>query len=253
MVKINWKIKLAIILILISIMLYTEAYFGFHEPEKVIFYIVIDLAFIPLDILIVVLVVESIVDKKEKEILLEKLDMILGAFFSEIGNELLAEFSKINAESYEITSKLKEIDNWDKKEFNYAYKYLKENGISFKPEIPNNKKKEFILELRELLEDKRMFLIDLLQNPNLLEKTSFSNLLLSIFHLEEELELRTDLNKVTDKDFEHIIGDIDRVYCRLTYEWITYLEYLNKNYPYMSSIVKRTNPFDPKKEVYIND
>lgn len=249
----DWKIKLAIVLIIISIVLYSGAYFVFNEPEKVIFYIVIDLAFIPLDILIVVLVIEGIIERKEREALIEKLDMILGAFFSEIGNDLLAEFSKVNSESYEIISKIKEIDNWDKKEFEYAYDYLKKNGITFKPNIPDNKKKEFILNLKNLIQGKRMFLIDLLQNPNFLEKASFSNLLLSIFHLEEELELRTDLNKITEKDFEHLIGDIDRVYCRLTYEWISYLEYLNKHYPYMSSIIKRTNPFDPDKEVYVND
>ena len=96
-----------------------------------------------------------------------------------------------------------------------------------------------------------MFLIYLLQNPNLMEKTAFSNLLLSLFHLEDELELRTDMNKITDKDFNHIIVDIDRVYCRLTYEWISYLEFLNEHYPYMSSIVKRTNPFNPQKEIYV--
>ena len=249
----DWKIKLAILLIVVSILLYSGAYFAFNEPEKVIFYIVIDLAFIPLDILIVVLVIEGIIERKEREALMEKLDMILGAFFSEIGNELLREFSRVNSESYEIINKLKEIDHWDNKEFKYAYDYLKKNGIRFKPEIPDDERKEYIINLKNIIKGKRMFLIDLLQNPNFLEKASFSNLLLSIFHLDEELELRKDLNKITDKDFEHIIGDIDRVYCRLTYEWILYLEYLNKNYPYMSSIVKRTNPFNPEKEVYITD
>ena len=65
--KINWKLKLAIGLIIASAILYTIAYFGFHEPDKVIFYIVIDLAFIPLDILIVALVIESLIEKKERD------------------------------------------------------------------------------------------------------------------------------------------------------------------------------------------
>lgn len=249
----NWKIKLAIGLIIASALMYTGAYFGLNEPDKVIFYIVIDLAFIPLDILIVALVMESIIEKKEKEALLEKLDMILGVFFSEIGNKLLAEFSAINTQSYEIIDRIKEIDHWNDSEFKYAYKYLKENGITFSPDIPYQERDVYIIRLRETLREKRMFLIDLLENPNMMEKTSFSNLLLSLFHLDDELELRTDLDKVSEKDFEHLIGDMDRVYCRLTYEWIKYLEFLNEHYPYMSSLIKRTNPFDPEKEVYVND
>lgn len=247
----KWKIKIAICLIITSAILYIGAYFGLNEPDKVIFYIVIDLAFIPIDILIVVLVMEGIIEKKEKEALFEKLDMILGVFFSEIGNKLLSEFSRVNTESYEIINKIKKIDSWDKNEFQLAYHYLKKNGIAFKPQIPDNKKIEYIMGLRKILKEKRMFLIYLLQNPNLMEKTAFSNLLLSLFHLEDELELRTDMNKITENDFNHIIGDIDRVYCRLTYEWILYLEFLNEHYPYMSSIVKRTNPFNPQKEIYV--
>ena len=115
--KINWKLKLAIGLIIASAILYTIAYFGFHEPDKVIFYIVIDLAFIPLDILIVALVIESLIEKKERETVLEKLDMILGVFFSEIGDELLETFTKINASSDEIIKNLENIENWRKKDY----------------------------------------------------------------------------------------------------------------------------------------
>ncbi|MDR0901014.1 MAG: hypothetical protein LBM26_05070, partial [Methanobrevibacter sp.] len=75
MKKLNWKIKLGIILIICSILAYAFAFYEFHSDE-VFFYIVIDLAFVPLDILIVVLIIEGIINKKEKEKVFEKLDMI---------------------------------------------------------------------------------------------------------------------------------------------------------------------------------
>ena len=242
----NWKTKLGLILIIASAILYAFAYVGFHEPDRVLFYIVIDLAFIPLDILIVVLVIESIIDKKEKEVIFEK-------FYSELGNDLLESFSRINEHNTKITDALANIDSWENKDFEKAYKYIESNGITFKPKIPENEKKDFIINLKTLLHSNRNFLINLIENPNLLEKDSFSGLILAIFHLQDELEHRTDLNQVSKNDFEHLLGDINRVYCKLTYQWIMYLQYLNKHYPYMSSIVLRTNPFNPKAKIYIDD
>lgn len=250
--KLNWKLKLAIILIIASAILYTIAYFGFNEPDKVLFYIVIDLAFIPLDVLIVALVIEGIIEKKEKETVLEKLDMILGVFFSEIGDDLLKTFTKINASSEEIIKKLENIENWNKKDYQNAYKHLENHGVTFKPSIKEEDIPSYIEELKEVFEGKREFLIGLLENQNLLEKDSFSRLILAIFHLEDELKYRANPNEVDLTDFGHIVGDIDRVYSQLTLEWIKYLEFLNKHYPYMSSIAIRTNPFNPNSDIHVH-
>lgn len=248
----NWKVKYGIILLIASILMYSFAFLFLNEPDKVFFYIVIDCAFIPLDVLVVVLVIEGVIENKEKEAILDKLDMILGAFFSELGNELLTHISKVNTYNGEIINQLKNIDTWNEKDFKNAYKYLKTNGVSFKVEIPKSETKEFIMDLKELITEKRRFLIELLENPNIIEKDSFANLLLAIFHLDDELELRTDLDRITAEDFKHLLMDINRVYCSLTYQWVKYLEYLNKHYPYMSSLAIRTNPFNPESKVYID-
>lgn len=253
MKKIGWRAKLAIGLIIAAIILYGLAYYLFNDAGKVMFHVVIDLAFVPIDILIVVLVIESLIEKKERETILDKLDMILGIFFSEIGNNLLELFSKVNRDNGEIVKKIHHVDEWDKKDFKNAYKKLKENGIDFNPDIEEGEIESYLINLKTFLQGKRGFLIELIENPNIIEKDSFSNLLLSIFHLDDELELRSDLDKVTKKDFEHLIGDINRVYCRLTYEWIKYLEFLNEHYPYMSSITIRANPFNPEDNIYITD
>lgn len=251
--KNNWKVKFAIILIIAAIVMYTFAYLFLNEPDKILFHIVIDCAFIPIDVLIVVLVIESVIEKKEKETVLDKLDMILGVFFSEIGNSLLEIISNVNADNGEIIKSLKNIDKWDDKDFEKSYKYIDKNGVSFNPDIPQSEKDEFILTIKKIITGKRGFLMELIENPNIIEKDSFANLLLAIFHLNDELELRTDLKKINPKDFDHLMNDINRIYSRLTYEWIKYLEYLNENYPYMSSLAIRTNPFNPEIDVYITD
>lgn len=251
--KINWKVKFAIILIIAAILMYAFAFVFLNEPDKVFFYIVIDCAFIPIDVLIVVLVIESVIEKKEKKAVLDKLDMILGLFFSEIGNNLLEIISNVNAENDEIIKSLKDIDKWSEKDFEKAYKYIDDYGVIFKPDIHPSEVPDFILTIKRIITGKRGFLIDLIENPNILEKDSLSNLLLAIFHLNDELALRTDIEKINSKDLNHLINDINRIYSRLTYEWIKYLEYLNENYPYMSSLALRTNPFNPEIDVYITD
>lgn len=47
--------------------MYSFAFFALNEHEKVIFYLVIDFAFMPLDVLVVVLVVEGIINKKKRK------------------------------------------------------------------------------------------------------------------------------------------------------------------------------------------
>lgn len=251
--KINWKIKLGIILLIISILIYTFAYFSFHEPEKVLFYIVIDLAFVPLDILVVVLVVETVINKKEKEAILEKLDMILGVFFSEIGTDFLSKFSKIDQDDEKLHLVLKNISKWSDDEFSQFLEKLEKNNYRFHLEIENEKKEEFLSDIQKFLSGKRDFLIRLLENPNLLEKDSFSNLLLAIFHLDEELERRKSFKNLPITDFKHVLGDIDRVYSNLIYEWVNYLYYLKNHYPYMFSISIRTNPFDYDIDIYVKE
>jgi len=44
-------------------------------------------------------------------------------------------------------------------------------------------------------------------------------------------------------DLEHIAGDIKRVYGHLAAEWVSYVEHLKLNYPFLFSLVVRTHPF----------
>ena len=98
--------------------------------------------------------------------------------------------------------------------------------------------------IKNFLKDKRQFLLALLENPNLLEHDSFTNLLWAVFHLTEELMHRRRLENLGDADYEHLSGDIKRVYHLLIAEWLEYMKHLKANYPYLFSLAMRTNPFD---------
>ena len=91
----------------------------------------------------------------------------------------------------------------------------------------------------------------MLENPNLLEHESFTNLLWAVFHLTDELAYRIDLSSLPDTDYQHLAGDIKRVHHRLILQWLDYMKHLKQNYPYLFSLAIRTNPFDANASIEV--
>lgn len=98
--------------------------------------------------------------------------------------------------------------------------------------------------LKELPGSRDEFLLQLLENPVLLEHETFTELLQAIFHFNEELKNRPDVTGLPDTDTAHLAGDLERIYGLLIREWLEYMRYLKKNYPYLISLAMRTNPFN---------
>ncbi len=114
-----------------------------------------------------------------------------------------------------------------------------------------DRKKLDILRLKGFVMSKREFLLRLMENPNLLEHESFTELLLAYFHLIEELASRMVISPLAENDLTHIAGDARRVYSLLARQWLEYMEHLKNNYPYLFSLAMRKNPFDEKAAVEI--
>jgi hypothetical protein len=89
-------------------------------------------------------------------------------------------------------------------------------------------------------------MLRLLENPTLMEHELFTDLLLAVFHLTQELTHRKKVTDLPATDQAHLAGDVKRIYGLLVYEWLDYLHYLKLNYPYLFSLAIRTNPFDEK-------
>ena len=98
--------------------------------------------------------------------------------------------------------------------------------------------------MRELLLQKRDFVLGLLQNPNLLEHDEFTDLLWAVCHLTEELEAREILQDLPRSDLKHLASDLQRAFGFLVREWLMYMQHLRGHYPYIYSLSVRTNPFN---------
>ena len=250
--KLSWKVKFSILMIILIIVIYGSNYLVLGDGEHIISYIWTHLGFIPVDILLVAFLLDEIIERKEKEAMLEKLDMLMSTFFSEVGNELISQLSAVN--KYKAnTENLKSIKNWTEEDFDNKLTELKSTTTDFSADISPEQREEFLENLRTLLAGKKEFIINLINNPNLLEKEEFTGLINAILHLDEELEHRSDLALVNDADFGHLNGDMQRVYEKLVYEGVYYLKYLYKHYPYMIALIIRTNPFDETADVYVKD
>jgi len=199
-----------------------------------------DFGFLFLDVLLVIILIERLLTKREKEMILKKLNMVIGAFFSEVGLELLKRLSEFMIGTDALKEKMLIDTRWGKKEFREALKSAK----SFSYEIKVEPLK--LAELRNFLHEKQSFMLRLLENPNLLEHEHFTDFLWAVFHLSEELTLRgRELENLPQSDYEHLAGDLKRACSLIIEEWIAYTSHLKEKYPFLYSLAVRINPLNP--------
>ena len=238
MKRISWQVVLGLSLILISIFFYLIHYVIFRDPHHIFIYLIGDVAFVFTEVLLVTLIIHQLLSMREKRARLEKLNMVIGAFFSEVGTTLITYFSDFDPKLDQIRKELIVTTDWSEQEFATVSKRLKnyDYGVQIQ--------KVELEYLSGFLMEKRDFLLRLLENPNLLEHESFTELLLTVFHLTEELQSRETISQLPDTDYDHLSGDIKRAYILLVHQWVDYMKHLKDNYPYLFSLAMRTNPFD---------
>ena len=239
MKRFGWQIFLGSSFIALSAILYLIHYAIFGDSHHILLYLIGDIAFLPIQVLLVTLIIDRLLSAREKQALLKKMNMVIGAFFSEVGTQLLKSFSCCASFEDQISKDLVENNDWSNKAFSNIQKHLK--SYNYRVE---SQRIDF-QNLRNFLLEKRDFSLRLLENPNLLEHESFTELLWAVFHLTEELCCRVDLKQLPDSDFQHLSGDIKRAYVLLIAEWLAYMKHLRDSYPYLFHLAARTNPFNP--------
>jgi hypothetical protein len=238
----HWEIKFALFLMSLSAAVYGVHYLLFHNQQDILSNFLLFSAFVPVDVLLVVLIVHRLLAIHEKQAILTKLNMAIGVFYSEMGGGLLRRFRSFDLDVDSLTRDLVRDNDWTPQRFAALMKKYSRH------EMKVDCRQGDLARLREFMLDKRAFLLGLLANPNLLEHDSFTDVLWAVFHLTEELASRADVGGLPQADCEHLAGDIKRAYGRLIVSWLTYMLHLKDNYPYLFSLAVRTNPFDPEAD-----
>jgi len=237
-IMLGWQAAFGVVLVLLSVLLYMLHFAIFKDAHHIWIYLLGDIAFIPVEVLVVTLIIHELLSRREKKVMLTKLNMVIGVFFTETGNELLRRITGFSGNAGAYCDILKPKANWGPQQFGDALQRVS----SIDPQI--DCRKGDLKDLQTYLRDKRTCLMRLLENPNLLEHEAFTDVLWAVVHLAEELAARDLAQPPPDTDAMHLAGDIERAHSRTLTAWLEYIQHLKSAYPYLFSLAMRQNPFD---------
>lgn len=237
------NLLLALIIAISSIGIYLIQILIFSRAQDTFFYILQDLAFIPIQVIIVTLVFNKLLNSRENQQKIKKINVIITTFFIEAGSEMIEQMSAFDANfnSFRQTITMKDLSG--------SITLLKKRVREYDWAVDAGSAD--LSKLKRFLIDKKLFLLTMLENNNLMEHDSFTDMLWAIFHITDELQCRENLEDLPETDVDHLSIDILRAYKLLILEWLDYIGYLNNDYPYLFSLAVRKNPFIGSKDVRI--
>jgi hypothetical protein len=233
----KWEIYWGIGLIIFSFIMYFIQAMIFNDARLLFQELLAQLAYLPLYVFLNTIVIEQLLKRKEKADMVRKINTVIGVFFSEIGKELIGEFTKFDLNFNNIKGEFTNDLEWTQE------RIIKLRGSLKKYKSKIDSRNGDLLKIKMIVDGKRQLLINFLNNPNLLEHQVFTELLFAIFHISEEITQRGEFKNLNKEDYDHLSNDIKRIYILIIFQWISYMEHLSKEYPYLYSMALKTNPF----------
>lgn len=240
-----FAIELAAGLLVLSALIYFTHYLIFRDAHHIFIYLIGDIAFLPVEVLLVTLIIDRLLKRREKGMMMNKMNMVIGTFFTEVGTKLLRDISAADANVQSVARDVLLNGDWSER----GVAKMKKALSSYEPRI--DPEKINLLDIKEFLSGYRDFLLRLLENPNLLEHERFTDLLWAVFHLMDELSCRGVCVDLPKSDVAHLAGDMRRAYTAVMFQWVDYMKHLKDHYPYLFSLAMRSNPFDPQASVVV--
>ncbi len=180
---------------------------------------------------------DHLLSRRAQKERMEKLNMVIGVFFSEAGLHLLRQFAALDTDLDGLRRRLPQGEAWGEKSIARYAASLAGHGFRVAADLPALER------IKSFLAEKSGLLIRLLENPNLLEHEGFTDLLWAVLHIKEELEFRFGLHELSQADQAHVQGDVERAYRLLAAQWLAYMRHLKANYPYLFMTAAHRNPF----------
>ena len=187
-----------------------------------------------------------LIERRQERLRVERLNMLISLFFSEMGTRLLDILVALDPKSESLYSQFLIDGVWNDDKFANLVVKLKNHPFSIKARSSD------LETLRTYLSQKGSLLLRLLENPTLAERELFTEALRATLHLRDELMLRGTIGDSPPSDLEHLSNDAKRVYATLVGEWLEYMRYLSKNYSYLFSLALRTNPFSKTRSPIVS-
>lgn len=245
MKRFKWSIAFGLSLLSASAILYLTHYLTFGEFRRMAFAGMGRFAFVPIQGLVMTLIIAELLMMMGRRSRMQKMNMVVGVFFSELGTELLRKLYFTDPDGAGLREVFEIADDLSGQQVNTIFRKLEDYPYEC------NVERAELEDLKDLLVGERDFMVRLLENPNLLENERFTEVLWAVFHLTEELDAREDIARIPDSDLLHLRGDVTRVYGHLFREWLWYMRHLHDNYPFLFSFAMRTSPIEQEVQIEV--
>src|SRR5665647_2707670 len=119
----RWQVEIAATLIVLAVLVYGlrwELFSGQTMHKEMLRYLIDDVAFLFIQVLLVSLLLDGLMQRRAREAMLNKLNMIIGAFFSECGTELLGQFAEADTQLGEVRADLVATAAWTPQDYELA-------------------------------------------------------------------------------------------------------------------------------------
>jgi len=242
--RIHNAVMLSASLLIASAGIYLLQLWIFRDAKTTVFYLMQDLAFVPVNVFLVTFFINQLLSSREKRNKTKKINVTISTFFIEMGTGLIRILSKACANKDDIAAIL-DPNELMKPRNASLYRKISDARIDMSCTA------DVLTELKAYLSENKTQISLILENPHLLEHDSFTDMLWAVFHMSDELNSRDSLDDLPQSDLLHLAEDARRAYRALIIEWISYIRYLRAEYPYLHSLAVRRNPFEENADARI--
>lgn len=232
-----WRWWFGLFLVILSSLIYLAHYFTFKDPHHIFIFFISDIAFIPIEVLIVTLIIHKLLNQREKKTLFHRLNMVIGVFFNQTGSVMFEHMKPLMVNPTALEKRLTGMTGWTVAHYNRAITQIDNTKIEFDCVGKD------LRPLRDALTSQHNLLLRLLENPNLLGHDRLTEMLWAVTHLHDELTIRPEVDNLGPGVGRHISTDLGRAYRLLVSEWLAYMAHLKVDYPYMYLTALKNGPF----------
>lgn len=214
-VKAKLTVKQLILLLLCaSALLYAIHYLIFRDLHHLAIFGLHELAFVPLEVILVTLGLDQLVEKTHREEARSKVSIIETLYFNESGGTMLRYLASFDPDAARLRELLQVTEDWHSSDFRQAIRQLKSYP--------------FLLDLDRIdffglhyhLSQRHEYYRSMLENPALTQSEAFTEMIMKIYLLWEELDGRTNLYQLPEKDRSYLAELLHEIYRELTEYWL---------------------------------
>ncbi len=126
MVRMSWKVCTALALVGLSLLLGLAHVALFRDARDPRLQPGGGGGFVPVQVLLVTLIIERLLNEREKQALIKKLNMVIGAFMSEVGAGFLRRVDAFCGEAPDLVRNLAVTEHWGKSHYRRAARFAED-------------------------------------------------------------------------------------------------------------------------------